>query len=576
MPLYKTIPHQKTGKDCSLSALNARFIRENWNKYYGTPQGDKIALLLDDLNRINNNVGILNTIFNSQITLSTEAKAAINNFYLNSLTDSDFENLGYSLASETTPRIFALASTDLDKIARIICFDETSIGTLESDARAFLSNGAMDNFFIRVLDQIRAISELETLLSSGSLITKIGDIRTSLGAEITPEINYCLDRITSSINSLSSLNWQRAVIKNTLDLFTFGRNDGDRIYKRDVFTLANYLRLCAQELVPIDLTLDLMNYAFVEFSPVLVKYLESAIGNEAIFNVFKSSINNKKIFIRVLSNFLKEPLCTDIIKERIRCIGAIMAVKVAIGTDLKSDIPADQTKINQSTFLDWYKAKIDTSFTGAVDPAPVNIAEVVISKVTATSSYESLIRPWLSHFAETNTFTLQMASYSLLATSLVIKSLANDGFSTGVSSLPGESIALQPIIDFIYTFFNINKKSLLSPADLKNIEMEEYMVQKISGVFLHPSFSRPYLDQEFIIADPNGFNFIPLSSGAFVKTSFDVLITLPFRNSSVKVINTSNGRIAVKIFATGGEEGLYVCPKPVYIDANQDSYVSIV
>lgn len=603
MSTYRTISHGKTGKDSTLSALNTRFIQDNWNKYYGTTQGNKIALLLDDLNRINNNVGILNSVFNSQISLSAGAKLALNNIYLNPSTiDSNFSDLGLSLISTTTPRFFSSNATNLDEIARVVCFDKTGLETLESDARIFLSNGAMDNFFIRVIDQIKFITELETLLD-GSLVAKVNDIETSFGAEITPRIKYCLDKTIASINSLSSLNWQRTVIRNTLNSFTFGRA-GNKIYKRDVFTLSNYLSLCAQNntntgnpnpiiSVPIDLTLDLMNYAFTDFSRVLLKYLELTIGNQTIFNVFRDSSENREIFIQVLTDFLKSPLCTNIMKARIRCIGAIMAVKVAIGTDLKSDILPDQAKINQSTFLDWYKVKIDTGFSGAMEPFPEDIVQVVISKVTSSepsfiwsnntpvfnnseNTYEYLITSWVSYFTETVPFTLRMASYSLLATSLVVKSLMNDGYVTGVPSFTGPSIAIQPVIDSIYTFFGVDKRSLLSVIDLKNTEMEEYMVQKISGVFLHPSFSRPYLNVEFTISDPNGYNFIPLSSGAFVQTSSGVSITLPFRNSTVKVVNTSSKRISVKIFATGGEEGLYVCPKPVYIEANQDSYVSIV
>lgn len=580
MSAYKTIPHEKTGKKSTLSFLNTQFIRDNWNKYYGTDQGDKIALLLQDLNRINNVVYKLSSVFNFDVSINS---TIINKIYLYRIgngehpTSQDYIDLG-------TPN--GILPADLAEMSRIIFFDNSDSLKLESDTRAFLSSNYRNEFKSQITDQLEIVLELQTLLTNGTILQRITDVRNSFGTDIPINVKYCLDTISVSITTLANFSWQGIVLKNAIETFTMGIT-GDRVYRREVFTLLNYLYDCATKRnssnnsTAIDLTIDLINYSFVEFAPIFIKYLPNPLFNE--------NISNKVIFMRIFTDFIKN--CTPIVKAQIRGIAAIAAVKTAFGEPLKSNNPDIQAKINQSTFQDWYKTYIDPNCT--VNPSPEIISNFIIGFITnsnppefgsgatflqnSRNTYEFFVSELLLNLPnETKDFNVSVPTFCLVSSLLVIKSLSIDGFDTTVTSFGGLSVSLLSIVEMIYTFLEIDKLSLLSISDLRNTEMEEYMVQRISGSSLNASFLRPLLNQEFTITDPKGFNFIPLSSGAFVEASSNVSITLPFRNSSVRVINTSSNRISVKVFATGGEDGLYICPSPVIIEPKQDSYVSIV
>jgi hypothetical protein len=126
--------------------------------------------------------------------------------------------------------------------------------------------------------------------------------------------------------------------------------------------------------------------------------------------------------------------------------------------------------------------------------------------------------------------------------------------------------------------FNLDSTSIsnLGGNVVTNTEIEKYIVSKIAGLNMTSEMSRILKHGliEFKIKDKKTFNFIPVSGVGFIQSDSHLKIVLPFKNSSVRILNTSDKEIFITIACPNSNGDLILSQDIIKIPAKQDTYAA--
>lgn len=271
-----------------------------------------------------------------------------------------------------------------------------------------------------------------------------------------------------------------------------------------------------------------------------------------------------------VGNTLLEKTETDSKKQRahFRTLAAIASIQKSFGSDqekfrswlsdLEDEMVSDE-KVVASEVVTYVKDNVTSGNRLAMSNPTTAFPGTYGAWVYGRSAYFSEDeKVYVDNANANNNITIDAlgrATILLFFTLLAIRTLKNgslDHFKLGATdiALPVSAssplFAFPPVIDLAYLALGIDKGSLLIEGEYNDVQVEEFMIQKMVGEHTVPAnFLRAVMERvTFVIDDYSKPNYIPVRSNIYSEVKQDVHICFP---SSAKILVKNTGSKTLKV-----------------------------
>lgn len=562
---YSALPYGK--KDTTpLSNMFDQFIRSQWNPYFGTPTGDKIANFHDLVNLDIAAIAVLGSLMN----LSNAPSNLTNNdlVYISNVLDASV------VSTPTVPipvPIFFAPPTpgnpDMNNVRNVILALNTYS---KNDALAFLDPQTHEAFdaFLATLKTLRDGEALKESNNVSNLSVALGDIISLFPVESLEVAS--LNKVKVWIDTIGD-QWNGDLTVNVPSFTGFGQGLEKAVsvlqrgssstgnYDRKFFSLMWYLSKGA---TTDDITENLLTFSHDKSSLLIKTYMNSTSFPTLATNSIFTGIRDLDDFIQnptvckstFMGFYSKTPAANsdeETIKAKLRMLVTLGAIWKIIGDSLTDDMQGITELLGIPAGTDTLESKIVAWTNGKV-------YNDIVSGTVATSLYSS------------NTEAVPLNKDRADAVFIFLMLLGQ--------FLTAEELSLGGIFLATTVALGIKKGAIISRGDFMNTGIEKYIRAQMVGLGMLNSNLIEGISSNTVFYplaknDTDNYSFVPISKFV-LKSDKDVYIALPFINSQVTVINTNQSKaINVHVAYVHAAGGLRLSSHPSVIPANNDGIV---